>query len=162
MENLLKNNFKRLIEPEVYGINELLLSKIYFEMLHSYGWNEGEFSKILKKLICSINYLYDLELVILDGVFTSVASICFRKKRYEDLYNIIKISKQIRKQAHWLNNWAIWEMLEGKYEVVVNKNLGKADNKYLTAINIAELLSDYLLKAKILDEWKKDKKIIMP
>lgn len=80
MENLLKNNFKRLIEPEVYGINELLLSKIYFEMLHSYGWNEGEFSKILKKLICSINYLYDLELVILDGVFTSVASICFRKK----------------------------------------------------------------------------------
>ena len=153
MENLLKNNFKRLIEPEVYGINELLLSKIYFEMLHSYGWNEGEFSKILKKLICSINYLYDLELVILDGVFTSVASICFRKKRYEDLYNIIKFSKQIRKQAHWLNNWAIWEMLEGKYEVVVNKNLGKADNKYLTAINIAELLSDYLLKEKILNEW---------
>ena len=53
-------------------------------------------------------------------------------------------------------------MLEGKYEVVVNKNLGKADNKYLSAINIAELLSDYLLKEKILDEWEKDKKIIMP
>ncbi|MGC3666850.1 XRE family transcriptional regulator, partial [Enterococcus faecalis] len=42
MEYLLKNYFKRLIEPEVYGINELLLSKKYFEILHSYGWNEVE------------------------------------------------------------------------------------------------------------------------
>lgn len=154
---ILEEYFEQAHTKKYFSLNDLLVLHLYFIYIRFKPYRNELFDKILRKVIESIEYSVDLELLTIERVLSSVGSFYWKHKKYELLAPLIQAADEICEKNYNMNSRPVWLFVEGKYQLFSEKNQELAKEKYKQAARFADVLKDEVLKKLILDTWQEDK-----
>jgi len=155
-KSILDNHFSHLINKTAYDLNNLLLIQLYFSHFYHEPYEEASFEPILNQLIFQSQEAIDMEALLIILLFTHVASIYVKNKKYKNLLELTHWAQSLMKRTEDYQKKPIIDMIEGKYWLFEQGEKEKAWSKYENGASYAEMVGNDFLAEKIREEYQKD------
>ena len=157
----MKDYISQISHKEKYGINELLMSRLFLEHarfidLETSPKEKFVFDHLLETLPGQVELVHPKDLFILRDVLFVLVGVAGAKEEYEHISAVIQTIEQIMNRTQDYQKLPILKMICWKYEISVNNNRENASQFYEQAVLAAQMIGDSNLLERIEGEWKGD------
>ena len=160
-KEILKDYISQISHKEKYGINELLMSRLFLEHarfidLETSPKEKFVFDHLLETLPGQVELVHPKDLFILRDVLFVLVGVAGAKEEYEHISAVIQTIEQIMNRTQDYQKLPILKMICWKYEISVNNNRENASQFYEQAVLAAQMIGDSNLLERIEREWESD------
>ncbi|WP_321388316.1 helix-turn-helix domain-containing protein [uncultured Enterococcus sp.] len=156
-EGILKDYFSQVKRKQVYSVNDLLIIELYFFHIHEETkYDEDVFLTLFQNLSKQIDNAVDIEQFLLTRLFVLSVGVFMEHNNYDRIIKVVAIINKVMRANQDFQKKPIIDMYEGKYWLFAQQDSLKAKEKYTEGSKFADMMGDYVLSEKIMEEWELD------
>lgn len=159
--DLVRESFEQVKLKKKYGVNDLLMIRLYFSYIYFSNYQDELFALTVVKQFCSclraqLHDTHPSDLFLLRDILLQAITILTQFKEFEQADDLIAQTRTILNTTQDYQKKPILDMMEWKLILAQHSDRAAAEAKYNEAILFSRAVGNHFLEEQLIAEWEKD------
>ncbi|MFU2206216.1 helix-turn-helix domain-containing protein [Streptococcus pluranimalium] len=159
--DLVRESFQQIQLKKRYGLNDLLIIRLYFFYIYFANFQDTLFDLSIVKKLCGYlkkqaQFTHPSDLFLLRDILLQAITILIKLEEFQDASDLIEQIRDIISTTQDYQKQPILDMMEWKLILAQHNNRGAAEAKYNEALLFSRIVGNQYLEEQLIIEWEKD------